>query len=512
MKLKFTNDKLNLEIVDCTDNELSQLKITLKQRITNWQFHPLVKAKRWDGYIDFMSKFNKIPSGLWNEVKLIAEEFGFEFELEGLDDYINSEFEKEKIVSWCDRIFVDSDIKPRDYQIDSAYKIIKYQRSVSEIATAAGKTLITYITNSYLKSEMGFKKFLVIVPNISLIEQTADKFEEYSEKLSIKWKCQMILSGSSKKIKPECDIIIGTYQSLCKLPKEFFAEIDCVCVDESHFAKVKSMKTIFDALNHVSIRYGLSGTSKVKKTRTAESFTIQSLLGPIINKIKAIDLSDRGYTTPVSIRVIEMDYLPDEDRRKLKALKKNQAFSRAKLLTLERKLAISNSIRNNFIIKTISKAKNNSLILFHNVKEGYGKFLFDEIQNEFADDDNFRVFYVDGDTPLSSREHIRREASKTEYISIIVASYGVFSTGIDIPNIFNIFLTESFKSEVIIKQTLGRGMRNFATKDVVLIFDFVDDFRFTGYTNYIYNHSLERIALYREENFKYKKIQKKLNI
>ena len=510
MKFRFSKDKLNLDIIDCSDNELTQLKITLRQRITNWQFHPLVKAKRWDGYIEFMSKFNKIPSGLWNEVKLIAEEFDFDFKLEGLDTYINKDFKKSELVEWCDRIFAESEIKPRDYQVDSAYKIIKYKHSVSEIATAAGKTLITYVTNSFLKSEMGYKKFLIIVPNISLIEQTVDKFEEYSEKLPIKWKCQMILSGESKKIKPECDIIIGTFQSLCRLPKEFFADIDCVCVDECHFAKVKSMKTIFDSLNHVEMRYGLSGTSKVKKNRTAESFTIQSLLGPIINKIKAIDLSNQGYTTPVNIRLIHMDYLPIEDRKKLKILKKNKAFSRAKLLGLERKLATTNELRNNFIVSTIGKVKNNSLILFHNVKDGYGRHLYDELNDLFSGDDNYRVYYVDGDTPLSVREFIRREASKTEYIAIIVASYGVFSTGIDIPNIFNIFLTESFKSEVIIKQTLGRGMRNFKTKDVVLIFDFVDDFRVEGYVNYIFNHSNERIDIYKEENFKYKIVQKKL--
>lgn len=510
MKLKFSKDKQYLDIIESTDDELSQIKFFLKRRIHNWMFHPMVKKKLWDGYINFLTRSNKIPAGLWNEMEYISDECGYEFELEGLDEFMDSNFDETHFFLWVDKLFENSELKPRDYQASACAKILNYKRCVSEIATAAGKTLIMYIVNSYLKDHKNYKKFLIIVPNISLIEQTVEKFEQYSENLDIKWKCQMILSGESKKIKPDCNIVIGTYQSLVKLPKEFFSDIDCVCVDESHFAKVKSINTIFGHLGHVEFRYGLSGTSKVKNTRTAESFTIQSLLGPIIDKIKSIDLSNQGYTTPVKIKMIEMNYLEDSEKMKLKKIKSNKSFDRAKLLNLERKLAIGNPLRTKFILKIIQQVKNNSLVLFHNVKEGYGKHIYSKLQKIFESDDRFRIFYVDGSTPKDKRDFIRQEANKTDYISIIIASFGVFSTGIDIPNIFNIFLLESFKSEVIIKQTLGRGMRNFKGKSSVLIFDFVDDFRIDNYTNYLYNHSNERRLLYNEERFDYSIISKNL--
>ena len=221
-------------------------------------------------------------------------------------------------------------------------------------------------------------------------------------------------------------------------------------------------------------------------------------------------MSDGGYTIPVSIKVIELSYLDEDNRKKLQVLKRNKDFDRAKLLSLERQLCINNPKRNEYIINIINQSKTNTLALFHNVKDGYGKYIFSEVQEYFRGNDKYKVFYVDGDTPKESRQYIRKAAQDPEFISIIIASFGVFSTGIDIPNIFNIFLLESFKSEVIIKQTLGRGMRKFGDKQVVLVFDFVDDYRTGAYVNYLYRQSKDRILLYEEEHFKYNIIQKDL--
>ena len=87
---------------------------------------------------------------------------------------------------------------------------------------------------------------------------------------------------------------------------------------------------------------------------------------------------------------------------------------------------------------------------------------------------------------------------------VLVASFGTLSTGISIKNIHNIFLTESYKSEVLIKQTLGRGMRLHKDKEKVTIVDFVDDFSFNGKDTYLLKHCKERIDIYKKEHFEYK--------
>ena len=517
MKLEFDVNNEFLNLVECNDNELNQLKIHLNPRIESWFFHPLVKKKLWDGRINFLNKNNKIPGGLWTEIENLCNRFNYSFKLLGLERFGNIEIDENEFHKWVNSIFEDipKDIlELRPYQIDSVYKIIKNKRSVSEIATAAGKTLIIFLTFLYLTQEMKlYKKLLIIVPNISLIEQTINSFENFANLLGLSNKLlqfQMVLSGEVKEIRPNCNLVVGTYQSLVKLNEDFFKDIDMVCVDECHSATTTSINKIFKHLKHINFRFGLSGTSKIKDEASANSFTIQSLIGPRVNQIKSKQLSDGGYTIPVSIKIIELSYLDMDQRKKLHVLKQNKDFERAKLLSLERQLCINNQNRNEYIINIINQSKTNSLALFHNVKDGYGKYIFEEVQEHFRGNDKYKVFYVDGDTSKENRQYIRKAAQNPNYISIIIASFGVFSTGIDIPNIFNIFLLESFKSEIIIKQTLGRGMRKFGDKEVVLIFDFVDDYRINSYVNYLYRQSKDRILLYEEEHFKYNIIKKDL--
>jgi superfamily II DNA or RNA helicase len=170
------------------------------------------------------------------------------------------------------------------------------------------------------------------------------------------------------------------------------------------------------------------------------------------------------------------------------------------LYNLERRLVVMSEERLRYVVDFIAKTSKNSLVLFQNVKDNYGKNIWNSLREITADKE---IFYVDGDTPENLREEYKARMEDGEN-RILVASAGTFSTGISINNIHNIFLVESYKSEVIIKQSLGRGMRKKEGKEKVNIIDFVDDFSLPGYKNYLMKHSDARIEIYKKENFPYK--------
>lgn len=228
MDLTLSENKKFLIIDSCTEAEYKQLKLSLTKKIEGWRFHPLVKKGLWDGTICFL-KGSRIPSGLWKEVKDICEEFKFEYNVKGLKNLFNINIDKEDFILWCDDFFNDLPYKPRYYQIDAAYKIIKYRRCLAELATSAGKTLISYIVIAYLLKELQYKKILMIVPNVNLVLQSSGDFEEYNnDKLNLK--IQQVYAGA--KVKNESNIVVGTFQSLVKMEQEFYDQFDIVFVDE----------------------------------------------------------------------------------------------------------------------------------------------------------------------------------------------------------------------------------------------------------------------------------------
>jgi superfamily II DNA or RNA helicase len=163
-------------------------------------------------------------------------------------------------------------------------------------------------------------------------------------------------------------------------------------------------------------------------------------------------------------------------------------------------LVVESKKRLNYIVDFISRTSKNSLVLFQSVKDEYGKQIWNLIREKTNDKE---VFYVDGDTDENLREEYKSRMTVGSN-KILVATYGTFATGISINNIHNIFLVESYKSEVLIKQSLGRGMRKMEGKEVVNVIDFVDDFSTPRYQNYLIKHSEVRLQIYKKEGFLYK--------
>jgi superfamily II DNA or RNA helicase len=506
LKFNVSEDQQWLILAQSSDEiEKKQIEISLTKKIHNWYFHPLVKKKIWDGSICFIEKKGalwKVPIGLWREIFEIGKEYNLEVEIEGLDRLILNDLSLEEFQEWVDEFFQDKEFKPRDYQVEAAWKIVKYRYSVSEIATSSGKTLISFMIFAFLKQKGYIRKFLMIVPSTNLVFQGNDDFVDYGVgELGVR--IQQIGGGS--KLREDCDLIIGTFHSLVKKEEDFFDGVDAVFVDEAHHTNSMSIKKIVAKCMHSKWRFGLTGT--LTKRGSADHLTIQQFLGPVIVEISPDFLFKNKHATPVNIKVVMLDWLDQEIKEKLADLKANsQNLEGNEVYNLERKLVIESEKRLKYIVEFIAKTSKNSLVLFQSVKDEYGKQIWNRLR-EITN--NKEVFYVDGDTDEKLREEYKERMSTGEN-KVLVATFGTFSTGISINNLHNIFLVESYKSEILIKQSLGRGMRKMEGKEKVNVIDFVDDFSTPRYKNYLVKHGEARIQIYKNEKFKYQIFKIKL--
>ena len=491
MILTLTDDNQFLRIDEITELELEQITISLTKRIESWRFNPLVKKGVWDGYVSYIKDDKWIPAGLWKYVMEVCKEYGYDLQINGIRRLIDPNINQEQFTEWALDFFKGSDITPRDYQIETAYNILKFRRSLSELATSAGKTLISFLTVAYLLETRKVEKILFIVPNVSLVLQANEDFQDYNYMNRIKLKVQQIYAG--KKIKPNKNLVIGTYQSLVKKSKDYFDQFGAVIVDETHKAKSLSIKTILGKCKNANYKFGLSGT--LPKTGTLDKLTLMSQAGPVISEIKAAFLQDEGYIANCKVKVIEMSYASESQRNAFEELAKNK-YDRKDVYKYESNFVINNESRLDFITNVIGKVPRNSLVLFHRIEHG------NKIYEKLRQNTNKVIYYVDGSTDKNIREEYKKKMEAGDEV-VIVASYGTFSTGISIKKIHNIFFTESFKSEVVIRQSIGRGLRQHKSKSAVLIVDFVDDIRTVEWDNYLYKHSKVRQKIYKQEKFEY---------
>lgn len=504
MKFKVTEDKLFLRLVEWEDTiQIHQLQISLTKKIDGY-YYKIKKFKKfgWTGDICFFDKNFRIPIGLWGKVCEICDQYKYQYEIEGLETIIDQNFDENNFREWMDNYFKKLDhpiVKyPYDYQIESAIEILKWRRSVIEVATSGGKTLILFMVFAYLKHINYLKKMLVIVPRIDLVLQTIEKFEMYSkEQELIKYKMQAI-GGGFDKSKKDVDIIVGTYQTLTNLPEEFYEDINIVCDDECHTAQSKSVSETIKKCKNAHFRFGLSGTTKID-AENAGAYTILGLFGPLVKKVTADYLFQNKHATPVKIKMIYLDYLDQEKKHALYELRKDDNIDNSKVLAYEKKIIRDSQERFDFLINLVSKVTDNSLILFSSVGADYGVNIMNKLKQIL--NENFEIFYIDGSIDKDDRETYRQEMNKTDKIRVMIASYQVFSTGIDINNIHNIFLVESYKSEVIIKQSVGRGMRLMGGKNYVTVIDLIDDFQFGNSKNFIMKHAEERKKIYINEKY-----------
>lgn len=514
MKLKITDNGKYLQVVDSTQLELEQLESSFTKKVDNWFIlrKKMPPGSLWTGDVKFIDQYSRIPIGLWGEVKKLATKFHFPLSIEGDKSITDPDYSSEDFEAWIVDHFEHSPISPRYYQTEGAKRALKYLNCTEEISTSGGKTLISYMIFRYLLNRKKIKKMLYIVPNVGLVEQSEDKFYEYDEKAGFDpppWKSACIYGGSKRRNEEEANIVFGTFQSLSKKTEEYFAEFDAVCVDETHHAKANSIKGILVKCSNAKWKFGLTGS--LPKEGSCDSFTIQAYLGPNVYTLHSHQLIEEGNATPVHVVGIELDYLEPKVKKNLYELRinKKEDTDGVKILNLEKQIAREERKRLKFISETIAKCKKNSLVLFADIKNNYGR----DIYNWLRENTEKNIHYIDGATTADKREYFKKRMEDQED-TILVASIGTFSEGIDILNVHNIYIVESSKSEIIVRQILGRGMRLMSGKDKITVFDFSDNFIYGSHQwqkkNYLMRHADERRKIYKEKLFPYKLFRVKL--
>lgn len=484
MKLHLSEDGEYLVIDSCTTNEYEQLKVSYNKNVKNARFSPKFKNNLWDGKINFMTgRF--LPATSYKYLMEICEQYGFECQIDGLENLFDLEIEYDEFKECMDDLFSECKKKPRYYQIDTAYNMLRNRRCMIQLATGGGKTYIAYMVFMYL---MYYKKCVskvcMVVPKVDLVLQPTAAFNEYNNgKFDIK--IQQIFSGC--KVTPDANIFIGTYQSLREECPEYFSQFGCVLTDECHTATSASQIKIAEMLKS-PYRFGISGT--IPGTKYADGLTLIKNFGPIVVDIPASQLQDEGYISRCMIHQIRLDYTTDQQKEAFKNAKKEcvRTGNGGKMYNLENDFVNESEKRFNVIMKLINANQKNTMVLFKN--KDYGKKIFKWLK----ENTNKMVYYIDGDIDKKVREEIRDRMERKDDV-VLVASFGTSSTGISIDNIFSVFFVSSYKSMSTVLQSIGRGLRknDEIGKGFVNIYDISDDL-YKGC--YLMGHARERLKLY----------------
>ena len=409
----------------------------------------------------------------------------------------------------------------RPYQVKAIWSILHYRQSMSQLATRAGKTLIAYVIFRWML-EHGARKILMVVPNINLVRQGVKDMKDYQEFFQTE---EIWASGEYCQC---ANLTIGTFQSLIRrcvpgkknkhYDPHFFDDYDVICIDECHKADCDSIKTIMSQkfVRDAKLIFGFSGT--IPEEGSIESFGVQAILGPQIQDIGTMELVDAGYLAKPIVRQIRINYGESEDLlkkyikfgeylcgrdtgektsdldigitktkslpivlRESKELYDPEEYRQilvdtckargTALLNLEQFLAMNSKVKINTIMNILQDwPDKNGIIFAHN--EEYVDWLYEYLK-EYS---GRTVYRIKGSTTNKKREDIKKRMNTEDRNSILVASYGCVATGLTFSNIDWCIFAQSFKSPIMIMQSIGRGLLKTEEKDRFIVYDIIDCF------------------------------------
>lgn len=443
----------------------------------NYRHHPAFKNKVWDGTIKlYHLTTNKIYAGLYDEVVKFAKDRGYKV----ISTYTPSvapitRAEAESIYGKFNGVHT-----PHDHQIDSLYYALKHQRGIVLSPTSSGKSYFIYHLARTLQQ---FGKIMIVVPTVNLVTQLYDDFKEYSENShwNVEDNCHKIHQGQEKD--SHVDIFITTFQSMQKMPKSYFQKFKTIIGDEVHRFTAKSLKNIME--NAVNAKFRIGCTGSLDDSETNE-LVLTGLFGPIHRVITTKQLMDEGKVADLTINCMLMEHKPDRAVLKMKYAEQMVWFC-------------ENQKRNDFIRKVVAGEEGNKLVLYQLV-EKHGKPLYEDFKRHYPDKE---IYFISGKTPVDEREAIRKRLSETDD-AILIASYGTYSTGMNVPSLRHVFSTWPGKSVVRILQSIGRALRLMNGKTEALFWDFSDLMMIKSSVNISYDHFEKRMQLYAQEQFKVK--------
>ncbi len=441
------------------------------------KFMPQYRKRNWNGEIHlFDLRSKRIYIGLLDKIVDFCNHYGYTYKFVDNEYYgppfeVNEGISYQGVKDYMNAICCHS---PRKYQIEGVYDALRHNRKLLISPTASGKSLMIYSLVRYYVDKG--QKILLVVPTTSLVEQMYKDFVDYG--WDAESYCHRIYAGREKT--NEFPVTITTWQSVHKLDRKFFVDYDVVIGDEAHLFKSKSLVSIMTKLEHAKYRYGFTGTLDGTQTH---KWVLEGLFGPSYRVTKTDELMEQGHLSQLDIQCLVLKHPPQ----------KFETYQD------EIEYLISHEQRNRFITNLTLDLKGNSLVLYSRV-ETHGAILYEKINTNKRGDR--KVFFVHGGVDADQRELIR-EITEEENNAIIVASYGTFSTGINIRNLHNVIFASPSKSRIRNLQSIGRVLRKGTNKVKAILYDISDDCTYKSRKNYTLNHLIERIKIYNEENFNY---------
>lgn len=462
--------------VDCDASVAMELRDYFTFKVPGYRFMPAYRNKVWSGDIHLFNPMSKrIYFGLIPYINKFCETRNYQVVFDKNVDGFAS-IDEDSIVKFIQGL--DLPFKPRGYQLEAFLHAIRTKRSLLVSPTASGKSLIIYMITKWFLEHY---KILIIVPTISLVEQMKGDFVSYGCEEDI---IHTIMAGREKYT--DQPIVISTWQSIHKMPRQWYEQFDVVIGDEAHQYKAKSLTSILEKMTKCPIRLGFTGTLDGTQTH---KLVLEGLFGTVKKVTTTAELIEQKHLADFKIQAIVLKHT-DANKKE---------FSRAEYHD-EIDFLVRNEARNNFISQLALHLKGNTLILYQFV-EKHGKPLHEMITKQNTD--NRHIFFVSGDVDVEDRELVRNITEKEDN-AIIVASYGTFSTGINIRNLHNVVFASPTKSRIRSLQSIGRALRRGDNKEQATLYDIADDLSWKKAKNHTLKHFIERVGIYTSEKFDYK--------
>jgi len=465
------DDLMNLKIETENFHHLDKIKEYFTSYVDGFQFMPQYKCGNWNGKVCMIKGINNLPYGLlFDLLKEYKRSWKKEFKLV-IDDNVKQIFKGPNV-----KPIYDLKYKPYFFQDDCIKSALKYTKGIIRSATASGKSLIiTYIIKTLLENndKTNVHQALIVVPSKSLVEQFKNDMIDYGIQEEIIGK---IYSGSKQWDK---EIVITTWQSLNNnLDK--ISNYGCIIVDECHSAKAHVLKEILSHSYNSNYRIGFTGTMH---QHTLDNWNTKSYLGPILKEYSSGFLAEKGYIAKCNVHFIYLNYNNDYSN------KWNADYNEAK------EIIFNDEFRLNFIYNLVNSLDHNVLLLVGLV-EKEGKLLESYLNKlSMLVEGQKTVKFLSGKDNVEERELWRKKCMHSKNIALI-ATYGIFQQGINIPNLKYIIFASPFKSKIRVLQSIGRSLRKHADKEKgSQIFDIIDN------TKYFKSHGESRLRFYDSEGF-----------
>ena len=475
--------------VKCEKDVAKELHEFFSFMVPGHQFVPAFRNRIWDGKIRlFNLQSSQLYLGLLTYIEEFCKERDYTFEyadnLDTTDDY--PVYHATKFFEYLNLHSRNKPIEVRDHQRDAFIHIMRNRRGLLLSPTASGKSLIIYLLFRQLLDYQNLKG-LIIVPTTSLVSQLYSDFQDYSGEtdFDVDSHVHYVFQGRDKV--SEKKLIISTWQSIYKMPKEYFEQFDYVIGDECHLFKAQSLQYIMSSLINTKYRIGLTGTLDGTKTH---KLVLEGVFGKVKQVTTTKELIDKNQLSPFTIKCLILKH-SDEYCEQVSEMTYQE----------EIEYLILNEQRNKFIKNLAISLEKNTLVLFQLVDK-HGKNLYNIIKSSEKIGDR-KVFFVHGGTDTDDRENIRK-IMENENDAIVVASFGTFSTGINIRNLHNIIFASPSKSRIRNLQSIGRGLRQSEGKEIATLYDIADDLRYKKHMNFTLRHFTERVKIYNEEKFPFK--------